>query len=65
MRRRLVQEEDRQIAELSISHDGPYVIAVCMALDEEATDYRSVAPIVDDGSGEPVHEPSWGDKGWL
>ena len=65
MRRRLVQEENRQIAELSISHDGPYSVAVCMALDEEATDCGNVAHIVDDGSGEPVHEPNWGDRGWL
>ncbi len=65
LRKRLVREEERQIAELSISHDGPYIVAVCMALDEDVKNSGSHVHLVDDGSGEPMHEPSWGDKGWL
>ena len=64
-RKRLVREEDRQVAELSISHDGPYVVAVCMALDEKAKDGGISDYIIDDGSGDPLHEPNWGDTGWL
>lgn len=29
-----IREEDRRIAQISISHDGPNVVVVCMALDE-------------------------------
>ena len=29
-----IRDEDRRIAQISISHDGPNVVAVCMALDE-------------------------------
>ena len=64
-RKRLVKEEERQVAELSISHDGPYVVAVCMALDEEVKDSGSLGYVIDDGSGDPMHEPEWSDRGWL
>ena len=62
-RRSRVKPTDRQVAELSISHDGPYAVAVCMALDTEIS--RTPDRIVDDGTGEPKHEPEWGDEGWL
>ena len=65
LRKRLVQEKDRQVAELSISHDGPYATAVCMALDQESEDFGTPVFILDDGSGSPLHEPIWGDRGWL
>ena len=65
LRKRLVQENDRQVAELSISHDGPYVVAVCMALSEKVNRPAEMDYIIDDGSGFPIHEPDWGDKGWL
>lgn len=66
IRQARIKEEDRQVAELSISHDGEYAVAVCMALDEprEETEGKS-EPIIDDGTGEPIHEPVWGDKGFL
>lgn len=65
-RRALIKEEDRQVAEGSISHDGHFAIATCMALNErgELIDEKC-KDIVDDGSGDPVHEPTWGDEGFL
>lgn len=65
LRKRLVKMEDRQMAELSISHDGPYVIAVCIAVDEEAKGSESPLYLADVGSGDAMHEPVWGDRGWL
>lgn len=65
LRKRLVKMDDRQVAELSISHDGPYVIAVCMACDEEVKELEGPIYLADDGSGDPMHEPIWGDRGWL
>ena len=65
LRKRFVEETDRQIAELSISHDGPYVAAVCMALDQETKESGTPVYTFDDGSGNPLHEPVWGDRGWL
>ena len=66
-RRTLVQEEDKQIAEVNLSHDGGFAIAVCMALNNVDDDFgmRVTESIVDDGSGNPVHEPTWGDRGFL
>ncbi|KAL8759295.1 MAG: hypothetical protein Q9184_003658 [Pyrenodesmia sp. 2 TL-2023] len=65
VRRARIKEEEQQIAEISISHDGDYSAAVCMALDEPLEGKDAVEYIVDDGVGEPLHEPEWGDKGWL
>ena len=59
-----VKDSDRQIAEINISHDGEYAIAMCMAFDPPT----SVVPektVVDHGEGLPLHEPRWGDEGWL
>ncbi|KAI4094673.1 MAG: hypothetical protein LQ348_006936 [Seirophora lacunosa] len=64
-RRAKIREEDQQIAEISISHDGDYAVAVCMALDEPRTKAYAIRHVLDDGSGEPLHEPEWGDDGWL
>lgn len=65
-RRALIKEEDRQVAEGSISHDGHFAIATCIALNEhgELIDEKRKA-IIDDGSGDPVHEPIWADEGFL
>ncbi|KAL8799851.1 MAG: hypothetical protein Q9182_005600 [Xanthomendoza sp. 2 TL-2023] len=60
-----IKDEERQVAEISISHDDNYAVAVCMALDERAVVTESINYMVDDGSGEPLHEPDWGDIGWL
>ena len=60
VRRLLVKEEDRQVADLSISHDGEYAIAVCMAVDEV---YEvDMMAVTDTGKGDPIHEPEWGDR---
>lgn len=64
-RRARVADEDRQLADLSISHDGEYAIAVCIALDEEVDNAQGKPVIVDDGSGGPLHEPEWADEGWF
>ncbi|KAL9042475.1 MAG: hypothetical protein Q9214_003768, partial [Letrouitia sp. 1 TL-2023] len=64
-RRLYAKEEDYQVAELSISHDVDYAVAVCMALDQPCEDVGPVEPIFDDGSGEPIHEPILGDRGFI
>ena len=59
-----VNDCDRRIAEINISHDGDYAIAMCMAFDPP----KSVVPektVVDKGEGLLLHEPQWGDEGWL
>ena len=64
-RRRLILDEERQEADLSISHDGDYAIAVCLALDEEVDSIgHENKPVLDDGKGEPIHEPEYGDAGF-
>ncbi|KAL8905518.1 MAG: hypothetical protein Q9207_002579 [Kuettlingeria erythrocarpa] len=65
VRRARIRDEEQQIAEISISHDGEYSVAVCMALDEPSQEKKVVKYIVDDGVGEPLHQPEWGDRGWL
>ncbi|KAL8967383.1 MAG: hypothetical protein Q9197_005458 [Variospora fuerteventurae] len=65
VRRAKVSEEDQQIAEISISHDGDYAAAVCMALDEPQTKADTIQHLLDDGTGASLHEPEWGDDGWL
>ena len=64
LRRMLVKEEERRLAEISITHDGNYAMAVCMALDETMERQDELNEVLDDGLGEPIHEPEWGDKGW-
>lgn len=63
-RRRKVKMTERQMAEINISHDGDYAVAVCMALDSPGFNPEGRL-IVDDGTGEAIHEPQWGDEGWL
>ena len=64
-RRRRVKAEERQMAEVSISHDGDYAVAVCMASDEPPKRTEEQPIVFDDGSGSPIHEPEWADEGWL
>lgn len=64
LRKAKIKDEDQQIAEISISHDNGYAVAVCMALVEDSQG-RDRSQIVDDGLGEPLHEPEWGDAGYL
>ena len=59
-----VEDSDRQIAEINISHDGDYAIAMCMAFDPPMSLVREKT-VVDKGEGLPLHEPQWGDEGWL
>ena len=62
---RLIRDEERQEADLSISHDGDYAFAVCLALNEDVDAVgHEYSPIVDDGNGEPIHEPQYGDSGF-
>ncbi|KAL9630862.1 MAG: hypothetical protein Q9164_006204 [Protoblastenia rupestris] len=63
-RRSQVQESERQIADVNISHDGDYAVAVCIAASEPDTKNAS-RRISDDGMGPAKHEPQWGDEGWF
>lgn len=64
-RRSLVKDEDRQIAELSITHENTVAVAVCMAWKDPSEEMiGELEPIIDDGSGESMHEPAWGDRGF-
>ena len=63
-RRRRIKEHERQTAEINISHDGDYATAVCMAFDSPDL-HPEGRRIVDTGVGPPMHEPEWGDVGWL
>ncbi|KAL8656831.1 MAG: hypothetical protein Q9226_002523 [Calogaya cf. arnoldii] len=65
IRKARIREEDQQIAEISISHDNEYAVAVCMALAEDSHSGDRPRWILDDGLGEPLHEPEWGDSGYL
>ena len=66
-RRRKIGEGERQVAEISISHDGLYAVATCMAFDPPTPpeQLQQSRRIVDDGKHAPIHEPQWGDKGWF
>ncbi|KAL6717078.1 hypothetical protein ACLMJK_004992 [Lecanora helva] len=63
-RRHRIQESDRQCVEVSISHDGAYATAICIGFDSPETNSPALR-ITDDGSGPPIHEPQWGDEGFL
>lgn len=60
-----VKESDRQVAEINISHDGDYAIAVCMAFDPPPESMVQEQTVVDKGKGLSLHEPQWGDEEWL
>ena len=63
-RRARIKASDRQVAEINISHDGDYAVAMCMAFDPPGSTFRE-QKIVDRGEGVSLHEPQWGDEGWL
>ncbi|MCJ1284491.1 hypothetical protein MMC26_003823 [Xylographa opegraphella] len=62
LRQVMIKEEDKRLADVSISHDGEYATAVCLALDEEIEEV--LEPLADFGDGDPLHEPQWGDRGF-
>lgn len=66
-RRSLVKDEERKIAELSITHEDTVAVAVCMSW-RDPSEAQMIGelkiPIIDDGTGEPIHEPAWGDRGF-
>ena len=64
-RRARIEPSDRQTVEVSISHDGDIASAVCMAFDPPDVQQVQTKNRRDDGIGAPMHEPQWGDKGWL
>ncbi|KAI4250744.1 MAG: hypothetical protein L6R42_008650 [Xanthoria sp. 1 TBL-2021] len=65
LRKAKIKDEEQQIAEISISHDNEYAVAVCMSLAEDSHSRDRPQCIIDDGLGEPLHEPEWGDSGYL
>lgn len=65
-RPKLVRPEDRQTADLSISHDGEYAVALVQAIvDPSSENNIDLETIEDDGNGEPIHQPQFGDAGFL
>ena len=62
-RKSYVKSSDRQVAKLSISHDGDYAVATCIAADHEGSAVPEQT-INDYGVGPSFHEPEWGDEGW-
>ena len=66
IRRLRIKAAERQVAEVSISHDGDYAVAVCMAVDEPVLPVNpsEQSMIIDDGSNDSIHELEWGDEGW-
>ena len=64
MRRAKVCESAIERLEISISHDGDYATAVCIALHKPSS-LDSKKRSIDAGDGPPLHEPDWGDEGWF
>lgn len=77
--KRANDNEGREIAKVSLSHDLHFATATCIASETERS-YRSetqrrrfmtsseafyLDAVLDDGLGEPMHEPRWGDEGWV
>ena len=63
-RRAKIDESQRQVAQISITHDGDMAVAVCMASDEPSP-AKEPKSIVDDGTSPPMHEPQWADDDFL
>lgn len=63
VRRTKIDPRDRAVGQISISHDGAYASAVCFAMDDGGQGGHTPEPVLDDGNGMPVHEPTWGDHG--
>ena len=66
-RKSFIRVEDCRFVDASISHDGDYAFAVCQAWDEPLTQNleSNHEPVTDDGSGDPIHEPEYGDRGFV
>ena len=58
-----IKVRDRQEADVTISHDGEYVVAFVQALDEPLPNSGETEIIIDDGEGPQMHEPLAGDRG--
>ena len=56
-----IREDERRTAQISISHENQYAVAVCMAVDDV---WPEPTEVIDDGSGDPIHEPKRGDEGF-
>lgn len=64
-RKLLVREEDRQVVEISISHEADYAMAVCLAPNTPEEGHEELEPVIDDGTGPPIHEPEFQDLGYF
>lgn len=63
-RRRKIDISERQLAEISISHDAGIAVATSLVLDQvEPTPTES--ELLDDGTRPAFHEPEWGDDGYF
>lgn len=63
-RRAKVWDSRRDRLEVSISHDGQYATAVCIAPNPPLGEKLGKV-VVDDGRGPSKHEPDWDDDGWF
>ncbi|KAL9107848.1 MAG: hypothetical protein Q9187_008372, partial [Circinaria calcarea] len=58
-----LQSSDRQVVDISISHEEDYAMAVCLAPSDLTEDpVAELQAIIDHGSGEAIHEPELGDR---
>ena len=60
----LVKEEERQVVEISISHEADYATAVCLIPNTSEEGQEKLEPVIDDGTGPPIHEPEYLDTGY-
>jgi len=60
LRPKIFRWRERQMARVSISHDGEYATATVLAVDDHAYVEKEEV-LVDDGKGKPMHVPSLGD----
>ena len=61
-RYRKVDMEQRQEANVTISHDGEYAFAAVQVLDEPYPQANQPMIIEDNGEGRAIHEPQYGDR---
>ena len=64
----VLNPSSRQTVDISISHEDDYAVAVCLAPTESTEDTArgdtELEVMVDQGIGEAIHEPEWGDRGF-
>ena len=63
LRRAKIACEERTIAQISVSHDGAYASAICIAIAAEFEEVGCIEPLIDDGKGPAFHERDWEDAG--